>query len=370
MHLITKNATIYSKKQGGYNMKKKSLLPLVLLTASSLALAVSSPVNNVTPFAETVAVQAQETTTLKVAYLAPHGDKSFASVVVAMQGDVVVDAQIDEFQFVEGDQWTGVPNADATFGEGFADGVTLISKRADSEGYSAMMADMADSTVTYEDNLNAIEDFAKGKTVAEIEEGITALNDLGEDGNVSDVVSGATLADSAGYLQAIIDAANEGTEFTGSEADAANLELKQAVAAPHGDQSFAIVTTAVDGDKVVAAALDEFQFVEGDQWSGVPNADAPFGEGIAEGVTLVSKLENSEAYSQLMTDLAGSTVPYAENLQAITQFAAGKTAAELEETVAELQDLGEEGNVADVVSGSTLADTSGYLQAIVDVANQ
>ena len=93
-------------------MKKKSLLPLVLLTASSLALAVSSPVNNVTPFAETVAVQAQEATTLKVAYLAPHGDKSFASVVVAMQGDVVVDAQIDEFQFVEGDQWTGVPNAD------------------------------------------------------------------------------------------------------------------------------------------------------------------------------------------------------------------------------------------------------------------
>ena len=81
-------------------MKKKSLLPLVLLTASSLALAISSPVNNVTPFAETVAVQAQETTTLKVAYLAPHGDKSFASVVVAMQGDVVVDAQIDEFQFV------------------------------------------------------------------------------------------------------------------------------------------------------------------------------------------------------------------------------------------------------------------------------
>ena len=49
-----------------------------------------------------------------------------------------------------------------------------------------------------------------------------------------------------------------------------------------------------------------------------------FGVGIAEGVTLVSKLENSEAYSQLMTDIAGSTVPYAENLQAITQFAAGK----------------------------------------------
>lgn len=351
-------------------MKKKLLLPLVLLSASSIALAFSSPVNNIVPFAETVTVQAQETTTVKVAYLAPHGDQSFASVAVVMQGDVIVDAQIDEFQFVEGDQWTGVPNSDAVFGESYADGLTLISKRADSEGYSAMMADMAGSTVTYADNLDAIEEFAKGKTAAEVEEGITALNDLGEDGNVSDVVSGATLGDSAGYLQAIVDAANEGIEFTGVEADAANLELKQAVAAPHGDQSFAIVTAVVDGDTVVAASIDEFQFVEGDQWTGVPNADAAFGEGIAEGVTLVSKLENSDAYSQMMTDIAGSTVAYADNLQAIAQFAAGKTTAELDEAVAELQGLGEEGNVADVVSGSTLADTSGYLQAVVDVANQ
>lgn len=351
-------------------MKKKLLLPFVLLTASSVALAFSSPVNNVVPFAETVAVQAQETTTVKVAYLAPHGDQSFASVAVVMQGDVIVDAQIDEFQFVEGDQWTGVPNSDAVFGESYGEGLTLISKRADSEGYSAMMADMAGSTVTYADNLDAIEEFAKGKTAAEVEEGITALNDLGEDGNVSDVVSGATLGDSAGYLQAIVDAANEGIEFTGVEADAANLELKQAVAAPHGDQSFAIVTAVVDGDTVVAASIDEFQFVEGDQWTGVPNADAAFGEGIAEGVTLVSKLENSDAYSQMMTDIAGSTVAYADNLQAIAQFAAGKTTAELDEAVAELQGLGEEGNVADVVSGSTLADTSGYLQAVVDVANQ
>lgn len=351
-------------------MKKKMLLPLVLLSASSVALAFSSPVNNATPFADTVVVQAQEATTVKVAYLAPHGDKSFASVTVVMQGDVVVDAQIDEFQFVEGDDWAGVPNSDATFGEGSTEGFKLISKRADSEAYSALMAENAGSTVSYVDNLDAIEAFAKGKTAAEIEEGITALNDSGEEGNVSDVVSGATLADSAGYLQAIIDAANDGFEFAGVDADAANLELKQAVAAPHGDQSFAIVSAVVDGDTIVAATLDEFQFVEGEGWTGVPNSDAGFGENYAEGVTLVSKLQNSEQYSGLMTDIAGSTVTYADNLKAITDFAAGKTTAELEETIAELQGLGEDDSVADVVSGSTLADTSGYLQAIVDVANQ
>lgn len=349
-------------------MKRKVLLPVLLLTASSVALAVSSPVNNVAPFAETVSVHAQEATTLKVAYLAPHGDKSFASVTVVMQGDVVVDAQIDEFQFVEGADWTGVPNSDAAFGEGSAEAVKLISKRVDNEGYSAMMTEKAGSTVTYADNLNAIEDFTKGKTVAEIEEGITALNDLGEEGNVSDVVSGATLADSAGYLQAIIDAANDGFEFAGTEADAANLELKQAVLAPHGDASFAIVTTVVDGDAVVVATLDEFQFVEGEGWTGVPNSDAGFGESYAEGVTLISKLQNSEQYSGMMAEIAGATTPYADSIKAIGDFAAGKTTAELEEAVAELQGLGEEGNVADVVSGSTLSDTSGYLQAIVDTA--
>ncbi|XJS11188.1 peptidoglycan-binding protein [Aerococcaceae bacterium WGS1372] len=351
-------------------MKRKFLLPLVLLSASSIALSVSSPVNNTLSFNNPVVVQAQEPTTVKIAYLAPHGDKSFASVTVVMQGDVIVDAQIDEFQFVEGDDWTGVPNSDATFGEGSAEGFKLISKREDSEGYSALMTELAESTVAYSDNLDAIEEFAKGKTVAEIEEGITALNDLGEEGNVSDVISGATLVDSAGYLQAIIDAANDGIEFAGSDADAANLELKQTVAAPHGDQSFAIVTAVVDGDTVVASTIDEFQFVEGDQWTGVPNSDAAFGENYAEGVTLISKVQNSDEYSALMTDIAGSTTAYADNIKAITDFTAGKTIAELEEAIAELQGLGEEGNVADVVSGSTLSDTSGYLQAIVDVANQ
>lgn len=351
-------------------MRRKFLLPLILLSASSVALSVSSPANNTFAFNNAAVVQAQEATTVKVAYLAPHGDKSFASVTVVLQGDVIVDAQIDEFQFVEGDDWTGVPNSDGAFAEGFVDGVKLISKREDSEAYSALMAENAGSTVTYADNLDAIEEFAKGKTVAEIEEGIAALNDLGEDGDVSEVVSGATLADSAGYLQAIIDAANDGIEFTGVEADAANLELKQDVAAPHGDQSFAIVSAVVDGDTVVAATIDEFQFVEGDGWTGVPNSDAPFGESYAEGVTLISKVQNSDEYSALMTDIAGSTTSYIDNLKAITTFATGKTVAEIEEAIAELQGLGEDGNVADVVSGSTLADTSGYLQAIVDVANQ
>ena len=93
------------------------------------------------------------------------------------------------------------------FGENFPADTILVAKLADSEGYSAMMTEKAGSTVTYVDNLKAVVASAVGKTTEEISATIEELNGLGEDGNVADVVSGATLADAAGYLQAILDAA-------------------------------------------------------------------------------------------------------------------------------------------------------------------
>ena len=308
---------------------------------------------------------------LKQVYAAPHGDKSFASVVVAMQGDKILDAVIDEYQFVDAGDWKGVPNADGAFAEAFAEGKTLVSKRQDSEIYSQMMTEKAGSTVSIADNLDAIGDFAKGKTVAELEDTIKELEDLGEDGNVADVISGATLKDAGGYLGAIVKAVNEGHEFTGAETlENAEVEIKHALAAPHGDKAFALITVVMDGDKVAASSIDEFQTVEGEGWTGVPNMDGAFAEGLQEGKILVSKLDDSETYSKLMAEKAGSTVSYVDNLKAISQFTIGKTIDELSTTVSDLEAQGEEANIADVISGATLVDAGGYLQAVIDVANQ
>ena len=308
---------------------------------------------------------------LKQVYAAPHGDKSFASVVVAMQGDKILDAVIDEYQFVDAGDWKGVPNADGAFAEAFAEGKTLVSKRQDSEIYSQMMTEKAGSTVSIADNLDAIGDFAKGKTVAELEDTIKELEDLGEDGNVADVISGATLKDAGGYLSSIVQAVNEGHEFTGAESlENAEVEIKHALAAPHGDKAFALITVVMDGDKVAASSIDEFQTVEGEGWTGVPNMDGAFAEGLQEGKILVSKLDDSETYSKLMAEKAGSTVSYVDNLKAISQFTIGKTIDELSTTVSDLEAQGEEANIADVISGATLVDAGGYLQAVIDVANQ
>ena len=48
--------------------------------------------------------------------------------------------------------------------------------------------------------------------MAELEKAVSDLKGQGEDTKVSDVVSGATFADTAGYLQAIIDAAKKAAE--------------------------------------------------------------------------------------------------------------------------------------------------------------
>lgn len=340
-----------------------SLLTTVLLSAPVAMSAITF--TNVTP----TIVQAQEEgLAVRIGYGAPHGNQSFGSAVVVLNGDTITDVYLDEFQYVEGEDWTGVPNSDAGFGENYPEGFSLISKRENNDGYSALMEEHAASTVSYTDNLAAIEDFVTGKSITEVEETITELEGLGEDGSVADVISGATLVDSSGYLQLILDVANEGIDF--AIADGENVEIKQTLASPHGNRSFAIATAVVDGDTVLSGIIDEFQYVEGEGWTGVPNSDSKFGENYPENNILVSKLVDSEGYSAMMTEHAGSTVTYLDSISAISEFVAGKTIAELEEAIAELDGLGEEGNVADVISGATLVDANGYIQAIVDAANK
>jgi catechol 2,3-dioxygenase-like lactoylglutathione lyase family enzyme len=101
-----------------------------------------------------------------------HGEQCFAVITVALQDDVIVAAKVDEYQFMsdrEDLKAVGVPNSDKKLGESFPEGKVLGSKRVNSDLYSLNMQ-RAGSTVQIAANFNAIEDFAKGKTVAELEE--------------------------------------------------------------------------------------------------------------------------------------------------------------------------------------------------------
>ena len=132
---------------------------------------------------------------------AAHGTKCFAVITVAMEGDVIVAAHIDEYQVGAGME--GVPNSENGFG-GFADGNVLYSKRVNAEAYSTNMQ-KAGSTVALNVNYDLIQDFVVGKTVAELE---TIIAGFGGDATKAvDAVSGATLVDTLGYLQGLLAAA-------------------------------------------------------------------------------------------------------------------------------------------------------------------
>ena len=132
---------------------------------------------------------------------AAHGTKCFAVLTVAMQGDVIADAYIDEYQFMATCS-VGVPNSEADFGASFPEGKVLASKKVNAAAYSENMK-KAGSTVDLATNYAAIEDYVTGKTVAEVEAafaGKTAEEAV-------DVVSGCTLVDTLGYVNGLIEAA-------------------------------------------------------------------------------------------------------------------------------------------------------------------
>ena len=132
---------------------------------------------------------------------AAHGTKCFAVLTVAMQGDVIADAYIDEYQFMATGS-VGVLNSEADFGASFPEGKVLASKKVNAAAYSENMK-KAGSTVDLATNYAAIEDYVTGKTVAEVEAafaGKTAEEAV-------DVVSGCTLVDTLGYVNGLIEAA-------------------------------------------------------------------------------------------------------------------------------------------------------------------
>lgn len=288
--------------------------------------------------------------------------RSFATVVVATSGDKIVDAVLDEYQFFGDDEgFEGVPNSDKGFGEGAKEGRILASKIQNKQPYSEAMLN-AGGEVTLMDNYNAVTDFVKGKTIAELE----TFLDENDDEAIIDALSGATFKATPNLLRFVVEAAKS-EDFTslGNAENPDDVKLQYAIGAPHGERSFGNAVVAVEGDKIIAASIDEYQYL--DAAKGVPSSDADFGKDYADSnIVLASKLENDDIYSELMTEKAESTISLKDNYTAIENFAVGKTIDELKEVIASATP----GEAIDAVTGATLVDTAGYLQLIVDAAEK
>ena len=158
-----------------------------------------------------------------------------------------------------------------------------------------------------------------------------------------DAVSGATLVDTAGYLSAIVDAAKnaqttQAVEFNGSSED---LKLNVVYGAAHGTKCFTSGAVATAGDTIVLSYIDEFQFAGSDAGVvGVPNSDY---------------------YSKMMAEKAGSTVSLDANYDAIQNHVNGMS-------IADAEALSKDEKAVDAVSGATLVDTAGYVGVLVDAA--
>ena len=145
-------------------------------------------------------------------------------------------------------------------------------------------------------------------------------------------------------------------------AETHEVKLGQVQWAAHGTKCFAVMTVVLEGDKIVAALIDEYQVGAG--MTGVPNSENGFG-GFTDGKVLYSKRVNAEAYSTNMQK-AGSTVALDVNYDLIQAFCVGKTVSELEMAIVGFG--GDATKAVDAVSGATLVDTLGYLQGLLAAA--
>ncbi|SKA87892.1 Putative peptidoglycan binding domain-containing protein [Caloramator quimbayensis] len=320
---------------------------------------------NIAPAQTTVPIAKEEKATVmigKVDYAA-HGTKCFTVAVAAVSGDKIVAAYIDDYQYMPKDAAKGVPNSDADFGKNYPEGNVLGSKMTNAEYYSQNMKTKAQATVPIDKNFAAIEQYVKGKTIKELE---AVLSSTPKD-KMADAVSGATLADTYGYVSAIVEAAKAAKSDVSIQVDAkelSNVKIGKVDYAAHGTKCFTVAVAAVVGDKVVASYIDDYQFMPKDAAKGVPNSDADFGKNYPQGNVLGSKMTNADYYSQNMKTKANATVPIDKNFDAIRKYVTGKTIAELEAALSSTP----KDKMADAVSGATLADTYGYISAIVNAA--
>ncbi len=289
---------------------------------------------------------------------AAHGERAFAVTSVALSGDMIVDVYIDEYQYASATDYVGVPNSDKAFGEAMmANDQALISKRTNIEAYSTLMSENGGATQTLDANWAAIEDFCTGMTVADLEAWVTTAPEV-------DAIAGSTLADTVGYAMSVVEAAKNAQMYVeGEYSDMFDgAMLGKADYAAHGERAFAYATAAVKDGVIVAAYVDEYQYLNPADYVGVPNSDKAFGEAMmANELVLGSKRTNMDGYSANMANSAGSTQTLEVSWGAIQDFCTGMTVADLEAWVATAPEV-------DAVAGSTLADTVGYAMAILEAA--
>lgn len=315
--------------------------------------------------AEETTKEAQEgAVTLQIGQVqgAAHGTKSFAITTVVVNDDTIVAAFIDEYQYLDAADAVGVPNSEEGLAASLAEGKVLGSKRVNNELYSTLMADKGGATQEIAANLDAVQDFVKGKTVTELE----ALLKEKTPEEVLDAVSGATLVDTNGYLTNVIDAAKAAKASAGVnyDGDTAALTLNRVEGAAHGTKGFTVAAALTDGKAIVLSYIDEFQYMSlKDGAEGVPNSEG-MAENVIEGTVLISKRENNKLYSELMAEKGGATQEIAANFDAVQDFVNGKEVAEIEGMLKDKQPE----EVLDAVSGATLVDTTGYLAVILDAA--
>jgi len=324
----------------------KKVLSIVLALAMVFAFAACGEKKEETPVAP-----AKNTISLQIGQVisAAHGNKCFTVTTAVVAGDKIVKAFIDEYQFLNPTSQgvTAVPNATdaAGLGQYFVDAANVFASKRDSNAYySENMKNKGNATQEYVVNMDALQAFCEGKTIAEL-------------GKV-DAVSGCTFSDPSGYVKSVADAAtaaqkNEAVTYE-YEGDL-NVKLNMINAAAHGNKCFTIAAALSDGTTVILSYVDEFQFMA-DGAEGVvavPNSDQ-FAASIQDGQVLASKRLSNAYYSNNMKNKGNATQEYVVNMDALQKFCNGKTIAELEK--------------ADAVSGCTFTDPTGYVKAIAQAA--
>ncbi|HWQ51673.1 MAG TPA: hypothetical protein VN369_07720 [Terriglobales bacterium] len=160
-----------------------------------------------------------------------------------------------------------------------------------------------------------------------------------------------------------------GTDTPDPTTDYSNLKIGQVEFAAHGTRSFCVATAVVAGDKVVAAYIDEFQYLPADneKVTGVPNSDADFGAYVSEqNLVLGSKRVNADYYSENMKNNGGATQRIDTSFDAIEDYCVGMTVGELDTWVS--GSTKDTGTPTDAITGSTLTDTASYVKAIAEAA--
>ena len=318
-----------------------------------------------TPPAPPVVISEQTTIKVGRAEAAAHGTKCFTVAIVAMAGDKIMAASIDDYQFMAKNVAIGVPNSNLDFGKNYADPTkVLVSKLTNTEIYSKNMKESGKATITLDKNFEAIQAFVVGKTVLELE----AIIKTNPKDPMVDVVTSATLVDTNGYLNAIVAAAKVAKENSPIKVETSalkSLKVGRVEAAAHGTKCFTVAVTIMAGDKIAASSIDDYQFMAKDVAIGVPNSDSDFGKNYADPTkVLVSKLTNTEVYSKNMKESGKATITLDKNFEAVQAFAAGKTVSELEAIIK----ANSKDPLVDVVTSATLVDTNGYLNAILAAA--